>query len=811
MKLLLKTFFGTGLVLGLTTLGLSGQTSMNLGRLPLHFEAIEGNQSFLARGSSSEFLISPTESRFILCKTNGETAFASMVLGSANASAHIEGMAELPGKANYLIGNKPELWQTSVPLFSHVRVSDLYPGVSVVYYGNEQQLEYDFNLAAGANPDLIKLQFKGAQQVKVSSHGELVVSLNGGEVIQHTPVAYQTINGVRQEVAAGYKILDDHTAAFSLGSYNHTEPLVIDPILSFATYFGGNNSQIAHAVALDKSGNIYIAGETLSTAISNGVPFSTIGAYQTNFHGGTYAGDAFVAEFDNTGSNLVYCTYIGGSSEDRAFAIAIDKNGNAYIAGKTYSSDFPTTNPIFGYKPGLFPGYYGFAFITELKSGGSNLVYSTFLSGYLADAGTAIAVDTNCNTYVAGYTCYTGFPTTANAHQPNLACPPNFYYNRNAFVAEIAPNGTSLNYCSYLGGTNYDQAMGIAVDTNGYIYVTGFTASTNFPTINGLTNYTQLNGSNSAPLTYDAFVCKFYPHFTNAVYGTNMTNWAQYSTLLGGSSSDQATGIATDGSGNAYVAGFTTSFDFPNTTNAPAGLSSFVSQNSGGTIFVTNAFLAKIQWNGTNNYLGNAILGFSTPFGGTSNDVANGVALDASGNVFVVGSTTSTNFPATTNNLFGSLSSTNSGICNAFVTALSGNGSNLIYSTYLGGNNLDYGNAIATDTAGNAYVVGQTYSTNFPTYSATQNTLNGTSDAFLAKILPQSPPVLTANLKTNVLSLSWPMIGQATTNYLGLQASTNLLGTNWAFSSQSPVLTNSAYVYTVATTNPAQFFRLHLK
>ena len=793
MKLLSKTFFGTSLGLGLATLGLSAQTAMNLGRLPLYFEAnqsqTDSGQIFRARGASSDLTIAPTQTQFTLRQANGLTASAHMGLLGANTTAQITGAGELQGKANYLIGNVPAQWQTGLPLFSRVSVDNVYSGINVVYYGNHEQLEYDFNLAPGANPDVINLRFDDAKKVSVNPKGELVISLNGGEVVQHSPVAYQTIHGIRQNIAAGYKMLDAHTAAFSLGNYNHNEPLVIDPILSFATYFGGNNGEIAHAVAVDQSGNIYLAGETLSSVFPNGIT----GGYQTNFQGGGITGDGFVAKLDNTGTNLLYCTYIGGSGDDIVYSLTVDNNRNAYITGTTRSSDFPTKNPLFSYKTGLYSGYYGLAFVAEINPSGSDLVYSTFLSGYVADAGTSIAVDINHNTYVAGYTCYTNFPVT-NAIQKNLACPNTIFYNRNAFVAEIAPNGTKLNYSSYLGGTNYDQATGIAVDASGFIYVTGFTASTNFPTANGaLANYTQLNGTNTAPTAYDAFICKFQPHFSDWVY----------STFLGGSGIDQASGITCDNLGNAYVVGFTTSFNFP-VTNGPTAIGSFVAANTA----ITNAFLTKI----TNSISGNAVIAFSTVFGGNSQDFASGVALDPAGNIFVTGSTTSTNFPVTTNDVFfGSLTSTNSGASDVFVTAITSNGSNLLYSTYLGGNNNDFGNSIAVDASGNAYVVGQTFSTNLPAINARQNSLNGTSDAFLAKIFPQSTPPVSAQLSHNALQVSWPIIGQSSTNLLGLQASTNLLSTNWPFSALSPVVTNGAYVYTVPATNPAQFFRLHLK
>ena len=494
MKLFTKHFFEAGLVIGMAVFGASAQATMNFGNLPLWFEASRGQTGtgpqFIARGSDSEFQIAPTQAQFVLRKSDGQTASCAMRFVGADTSATISGGAELAGKINYLRGNDPARWQSGVPAFAQVRVEQVYPGVGVVYYGNQRQLEYDFNLDAGVNPGVIALRFDGAQKISVNPQGELVVSLNGGEMVQHQPVAYQTIRGLRHEVAASYKILDSHTVAFSIGKHDRSQPLVIDPVLSYATFFGGNYGEVARAVALDSSGNIYIAGSTLSSVFSNGIPLSHASAFQTNFHGGTIDGDAFVAKFDNAGSNLVYFTYLGGSDNESALGLTVDANGNAYVTGYTESADFPTNNALYGHIAGSkIPklGYYPVdAFVTELNSGGSNLVYSTYLGGNAADIGNAIAVDNNGVAYVAGYTYSTNLPATATARQRKLACTNSLYINANAFVAEIAPGGTNLNYCSYLGGTNYDQATGIALDTAGNIYVTGFTASTNFPTTNAL-------------------------------------------------------------------------------------------------------------------------------------------------------------------------------------------------------------------------------------------------------------------------------------------------------------------------------------
>ena len=802
MKHFVKNFLAVVTSLGLTALNLSAQKVIPFGNLPLCFETsssqTDGGVRFVAHGLSSEFLIAPAQATFGLHKAGGQTASCTMQFVGGNTSGQISGDAKLTGKINYLVGNNPSQWRTGVPTFAQVRVENIYPGINVVYYGNQQQLEYDFDLAAGVNPNVIAIRFDGAEKISVNAQGELVVSLNGGEIVQHQPAAYQTVRGQRHEVAASYKMVDAHTAVFAVGNYDHGQPLVIDPILSFSTYFGGNYGEIAHAVAFH-NGYIYMVGETLSTAFSNGIPLSTIGVRQTNFQGGTITGDAFVAKFDSSDSHLVYFTYLGGSANDCALGLDVDSFDNAYVTGYTESPDFPTNNAAFSHIAGQLNPKLGFypvdAFVTKLNFDGSQILYSTYLGGNAADIGNAIKVDTNGYAYIAGYTYSTNFPYTANAEQKTLLCTNSLYVNANAFVAKIVPGNTSLNYYSYFGGTNYDQATGIALDSSNNIYVTGYTASTNFPTTNALPAFKHLNGATNATPAYDAFVSMFSPGFTNLIY----------STFLGGTNNDQATGIVADYSGNAYVVGTTVSTNFPYTnalasfgTNSP----SFVHTNGTGYM-ATNAFLTQIKWDGTNTSIGHSVM-----LGGAGNDIASGVALDVAGNIFVVGSATSTNFP-TTANLIGSLRSTNSGSSDVFVLAISADFSSLLYSAYLGGSDNDYGYAIAVETNGNAYVVGQTLSTNFSTFNALQAKRNGTNDTFLTKILFQSLPSLTAsNSAPNVL-VSWPPTGEATTNFLGLQTNTNLLNTNWVFTAQPPVLTNGEYFYTFPSTNPAQFFRLH--
>ena len=735
-----KKVIPAGLAIGLLALAVSAQTATPFVGMPLYFEANRGqaehSAQFLARGRDSQFLISPTEAQIVLHKEAAGPETVRMQFVGANPQAQIRGDAELPGKVNYLVGNDPAQWHTGVPTFAKVRVEEIYPGMGLVYYGNAQQLEYDFKVAPGADPGAIKIRFDGPDKLAVNAQGELILTLSGGEIRQPKPVIYQMANGARREISGGYRLVDAHSVVFVVGNYDHSLPLVIDPILSYSTYFGGNYGETAWAVAINTNdGSIYMAGQTLSTQFTNWtVP---PGAFQTNYHGGTQAGDAFVAKFDNAGQNLIYFTYLGGSGDDAAYGLAVDAAGDAYIAGATDSTNFPIRNGIYSNISGSLNTQLGLypadAFVAELDPGGSNLVYSTYLGGESADAAYGVAVDLAGNAYVTGFTYSTNFPVT-NALQSHLACTNTVYFNANAFVAKIGAGGSPLVYSTYLGGLNFDEGEGIAVDSAGSAYVTGFTASTNFPVTNAiyqminsnLVNGYLLNGSNIQVSVSDAFVARFGPAGTNLIY----------STFLGGANNDFARHIAVDAAGNAYVTGATVSTNFPNTvTNIPYLHNGVTNNLNSFAPTVTNAFLTQITYNGTN-----ANIGYSTVFGGTNAciDVGYGLALDPAGNVFVVGSTSSTNFP--TFNIPGLLPSTNSGKSDVFVIVFNTNATALLYSTYLGGNDNDFGYGIAVDTNDNAYVVGTTSSTNFPTVNARQTMRNGTNDAFLAKIMFTVPP-----------------------------------------------------------------------
>src|SRR2546425_1545635 len=329
------------------------------GKLPLHFEANRGQTHedvrFLARGPGYSLYLTAGEAVLVLTKPNPDTkrdahstperlntqareapVVVRMSLMGAAPKPRVSGLEELPGKANHFIGNDPAKWQTNVPTYAKVQYRDAYPGIDVVYYGNQRQLEYDFVVAPGAGPQRIVLDFKGVERLEIDAQGELVMHAAGGAIRQHKPVIHQDIDGMRREIAGAYVMKSAHQVAFQVAAYDKTRPLVIDPVLSYSSYLGGSGGDEGWGIAVDTLGNAYVTGSTSSTNFP-----TNLGAFQTALAGGS---DAFVTKLDATGSALLYSTYLGGSGGDGGmFRIAVDSLGNAYVAGHTASTDFPVT------------------------------------------------------------------------------------------------------------------------------------------------------------------------------------------------------------------------------------------------------------------------------------------------------------------------------------------------------------------------------------------------------------------------------------------------------------------------------------
>jgi uncharacterized repeat protein (TIGR01451 family) len=640
------------------------------GALPERFEANLGQHDararFIARGDRYNLFL--TSSGAVLSLADGALR---MSLANASAEARIAGEDQLPGSSNYLVGNDPALWRTDVPGFARVRYTGIYPGVDMVYYGSRGELEYDFVLAPGANPKAIAMAFEGADRVEVASNGDLVLHVGSGEMRQKAPFAYQDTANGRVPVASRYRV-SGNTVGVDVSSYDAALPLVIDPVLSYSTYLGGGDVDRGFAIAVDGTGSAYVAGFTMST------DFPLASASQPTSEGQ----DIFISKLTPAGSSLVYSTYIGGSGSDMARALALTSSGEVFLTGTTDSANFPAG------AGGMKDRGLGVdAFVVRLSADGDTLVYSAVFGGDGADTPNGIAVDADDSAFITGETNSNDYPTQ-NPIQIHSGAG-----NVDAFVSRLDATGSVFFYSTYLGGSDTDTGFAITVDGTGNAFLAGTTASDNFPTRQPL----QVDNAGAQ----DGFLTEI------ASTGTSLV----FSTYFGGGASDSVRGIDLDASGAIYVAGETFSSDFP--TQAPMQ----ATPGGGG-----DAFVAKFA-------AGGGSLSYSTYIGGGGDDQANGIIVDTVGAVYITGFTRSTNFPTqlpiqTDPDGAGS---------DAFVAKVTVAGTRLAYSTYLGGNGDDRGDAIAIDGSGGAYVTGTTLSSNFPLQSPIHGD-RAVEDAFVTKI-----------------------------------------------------------------------------
>jgi Big-like domain-containing protein/beta-propeller repeat-containing protein len=703
----IKPLAGTKLSIGKSHAdpAIRGKVVETYDRLPLVFEVNQGQSDpqvkFLSRGAGYSLFLTPTGAVLTLARVSrqepGSTAakdllsreerFAvlGMELVGANAKTQLVGQDELPGKSNYFIGNNPAQWRRNVPTYAKVKYEGIYPGIDLVYYGNQRQLEYDFIVAPGADPHRIEFDVRGAQRIRRDERGDLVLKMGEGEIRWHKPTVYQEKGGARQEIAAHYSIAGANRVGFALAKYDASRPLYIDPLI-YSTYLGGSGLDNSSAIAVDSAGNAYVTGWTTSVNFPTKNPLQ---GFHTDFQ------TTFVTKINPAGSALVYSTYLGGSVNEIASGIAVDSAGNAFVTGQTSSPDFPTMNPL----QSSFGGGAD-VFVAEINSAGSALVYSTYLGGSSYDEGDGIAVDSAGNTYVAGSTQSADFPTTPGVFQTTCNRGGECVGSGDAFVAKIGPAGSALVYSTYLGGSTSDIAHAIAVDSAGDVYVTGGSFSTDFPTLN------PVQAVNAG--SFDAFVAKLNPAGSALIY----------STYLGGGGYDPGgLGIAIDGAGNAYVTGHTESTDFPTTL----GAFQTTCHGCDPINHTGDAFAAKLTSNG--------VLVYSTFLGGGGTEWGTGIAVDSAGNAYVTGFTSSTDFPT-----MNPLQNVLKGVDNAFVSRLNPTGSALLYSTYLGGSGQDAATGIALDNAFNSYIAGGTNSGDFPTNLLQQTYGGGLNDAFVAKI-----------------------------------------------------------------------------
>jgi hypothetical protein len=680
------------------------------------------------------------------------------------------------GKVNYLMGNDPSKWLTDIPTYQEIVYQDVYPNIDLRLCGREGMLTYDFIVHPRGNVNDIRLALEGIDSLELSGR-DLVLNTAFGELRQERLSIYQGDGAGRTDIEGNFRLLGDNSYGFAVAAYDSNNDLVIDPSLIYSTYLGGAGDDRGTGIAVDAAGSAYVTGYTSSN------PFpTTLGAFQTGYAGGAL--DAFVTKLNPTGSALVYSTYLGGSGTDYAYSIAVDATGNAYIGGYTNNgvTPFPTT---FGAYQTIFGGSYD-VFVTKLNAAGNGLVYSTFLGGTGDDrSGNGIAVDAAGNAYVCGFTNNGGltpFPFTPGAFQ---TLPLGGY---DAFVTKLDTTKSglaSLIYSTYLGGGGNDYAQSVAVDTAGNAYVTGYTSSNDFPNTPGVFQ-PALNAS------LDAFVTKLNPTGTAPLI---------YSTYLGGGGVDSGIDIAIDAAGNAYVTGYTSSIaaTFPWTPGA------FQTTYGGGAY---DAFVTKLNPTAT------APLVYCTYLGGSGEDQGLGIAIDATGNACVTGYTHSNDFPNTP----GAYQTTLASAPDAFISRLNATGTApLLYSTYLGGTNIDGAFAIDMDAAENAYLTGYTASSPFPTTPGAYQTAYGTFiDAFISKFQMPDPPVVTTNDATEVtvnsaiLNGSLTSLGTATTVNVSFQYGTTP-GVYTSETTAQAMATKGSFFFNLTGLNPGTIYYFRAK
>ena len=684
----------------------SSRAYANYAALPLTFEANQGQTApqvkFLSHGkgymaflTAGGIVLSLRPNQPVPLQQTSNLAAPSKSQQPPNATLQFKlvGAAEnppvigedpQPGRVNYFIGRDPVKWHTNVATYAKVRYKNVYPGIDLVYYGNSRQLEYDFVISPGADASRIQFEITGASQIELDAEGNLALQTSSGELHFQSPAIYQESNGMRVPVSGAYVMNDATHIAFQVAQYDLSKPLVIDPVLVYSTYLGGSGDDQPSGIAADSAGNVYVAGYTDSTNF----PLAILGSLPSG------AMHVFVAKLDPTGSNLVYADYIGGNSQDYGYALALDSANDVYVTGSTASSDFPMVNPY----QGTYPGSYN-AFLTKVSADGSSLLYSTYLGGNGSDMPSGIAIDSSSDVFVAGNTSSTNFPV-ANAYQASASPNQGGMFGNYGFLTKFSPDGSYLVYSTYLSGDSnvayncggtpcwpspFSAINGIALDTTGNAYAAGITNTYNFPTtqtaylttdstsqqnatvgfvskLNGsgaldystyfyessgiLTNIDAIavDSSGSAYVTGVALSDGTFPITSTSICDPSVSGWGcsyafvtkfdpsgstlLYSTFLGPNNYATPRAIALDANNDAYVVASTSSNSF----GIVNGIEPYT--NGSDLLLVEIDPLASTEL-------------FATYLGGSTDEYPAGIALDSNGNLYLAGSTDSTDFPVT--------------------------------------------------------------------------------------------------------------------------------------------------------------------
>jgi hypothetical protein len=753
--------------------------------LPLMFEPNQGQANldpsdprskFVARGSGYSLFLGSEGAILQLSSGNsskrdsskhgdsGSAArveFLQMRLAGANPNPRLIGTNLLPGKSNYLLGNDPAKWRRGIPQFARVRYEEVYPGINLIFYGNQGHLEYDFQVAPGSDPAQAELEFDGAKQLELKD-GALLIRGENGSVCLEAPRVYQEIAGREQLVEGSFVLRGANRAGFTIGAYDHARELVIDPVLAFSTYFGGSLDEQASSVAVDSSNNIYLTGSTDSVDLP-----VTLGVFQGTFHTTSPSTNVYIAKITpplGVSPSLDYVTYLGGTGSDSPVGIGVDDSGDAYVAGTTSSADFPTTPT--GYQQTPESSGNKHVFVTELDPLAATLRYSSYLSGSGTDIASGMTVDEQGYIYVTGTTTSVETLTTDQFPATNLPQPLPFQsiprYSTQFFVTKVntsAPKNGSIAYSTYFGGgafegtTLYATGGGITVDTNGNIYFTGTTnftytgcagcSTTDFPILDAyqpcldqpppsvIINPPTCTNSAATSVNPDAFVAKLAnPSIPqNAQAGAALLLWSTY---LGGSQSDSGTGIALDtGAANVYVTGTTNSQDFvaSSTINTLASyqkcLNNLPPTTTTGSVSCTvqtnpapnDAFVARLSnptASGTTTQP-NVSLTYFSYLGGSANEAGLAITVDAASGALLTGWTESTDFPVfpNPNTIQSSLNPTR----DAFIARLNTNATvtgqttTASWANYFGGHGIGEGTGITHDTNQTIYLAGDTNAT----------------------------------------------------------------------------------------------------